>query len=599
MSVQIRLLKLVLVYKGRLILAGICGALMALCQLLIANMVNWFTAAGRNEPIDDIWIVKKGLEYGLFTHDQSQFALILMVCALLLLIYIPNGLFTYFNSYLVESVTSRIGADLRAKIYNHVQTLPLSFFHKSKIGHIMSLMSYDVQIIQLSSQVVSQSINGPLLIIGGLVRMFMLNWQLAVFTIFFAPFMGIGIDKITKKIKSLTSDTQSTLADVTAVVEETIRGVRIVKTFGMEEKEIERFKNVNNRSLNAALRFAKRNSLVLPAIELMGAVASALVILAGGYMLVSGIITFPVLMEFTVIAFLVANSVKRLSRLNVMYQQTIAVGERMFSLLDTKSDLIEKENAIELGDSIQGKVEFKDVEFEYCEGEKVLDGLSFVIEPGQVVAIVGPSGAGKSTIADLVPRFYDVSGGKVLVDGYDVRDIKIASLRKHIAMVPQETILFSGTIEENIAYGMRGASKEQIIEAAKSANAHEFIISMPDGYETQLGEGGVGLSGGQRQRISIARALLKNPRILILDEATSSLDAASEGIVQEALERLMIGRSTLVIAHRLSTVKNADKILVLDNGKVIQSGTFDELVDDGKGMFSQLYKTQVNVHGAS
>jgi len=585
-----RLLKYLLAYKGRLIMAAVCGLLMTGSTLLMAQCTDWFVAACSNQKIASIPIVKFGIAHGWFAAQHARMALVWIVAGLMILIYLPKGLFSYANAYLIASVTNRVGTDIRADIYAHLQTLPMRFFHTSRVGDIMSRMGNDVYLIQNSSMIVTQAIDGPLLIVGGLARMLMLSWKLTTLALVCVPMMALAIDRVTKRIRPLTTMTQEALADVNATVEESITGIRIIKSFGMEEHEVKRFKAVNTRCLIAMLRYWRRNALVLPFIEVMGGVATALIISIGGWMVVTGSISFSNLGQFAVLAFVVAGAAKQFGRLSVVYQQTVAAGERVFEILDTRSDLVDNPNGVVLTD-VRGLVEFVDVSFEYNPGEVVLERVSFTIRPGEVVAIVGPSGAGKSTIADLIPRLYDVTGGKILVEGYDVRDIKIASLRAQMAIVPQETILFGGSIAENIAYGRPGAGMEEIIEAAKAANAHDFITQFPNGYDTVLGERGVGLSGGQRQRISIARALLKNPKILILDEATSSLDAASEGVVQEALDRLMKGRSTLVIAHRLSTVKNADRILVLDQGRVVESGTFDELVKT-EGVFAQLYKTQ-------
>ena len=591
MDTRKRLLKYVLVYKGRLLLSAVCGLLVAGCNILVAQFVGWFVAVPQGpHALKQLAVIKFGLAHGLVQPEHVQVAVLWVVAVAVVLVHIPKGLFTFVNAYLIASVTNRLGTDVRGEMYAHLQTLPLSYFHRSRIGEIMSRMSNDVGLIQNSSTVIMQAIDGPLMIIVGLARMSMISWKLTVLAAVFVPFMGLAIDRLAKRMRSLTTNVQVKLADVSACVEESVRGVRIIKSFGTEEQEIKRFAKVNNSSLGAALRAARRNALVFPFVEVMGAISAAAIMLVGGSMMVNGEIPWPDLATFTVLAFVVAASAKQFGRLNVLYQQTLAGAERIFELMDIRSDLKEDPRGAILK-NVEGSVEFSDVCFEYAPGEIVLDHLSFRIAPGEVVAIVGPSGAGKSTVADLIPRFYDVTGGQIFVEGYDVRHINTVSLREQIAMVPQETILFSGTIADNISYGRPGASMDEIIEVAKAANAHDFISATPMGYGTKLGEGGVGLSGGERQRISIARALLKNPRILILDEATSSLDAASEGIVQEALDRLMRGRSTLVIAHRLSTVTGADRILVMDRGRVVEGGSFDELLATS-GLFAQLYRTQ-------
>ena len=581
-----------MIYKARLAAAIVLGGLMTGCTVLMALFIKWFVEATTHgqHSVDHLRIIRWGVSLGLVDPHDARWALMWIVAIALVVIHVPKGLFTYANNYLIASVTNHVGADMRMRIYAHLQTLSLSFFHRNRIGDLMSRMSYDVNLIQGSSVVVTQAVDGPLMIIGGLVAMFFINWKLSLLTIAFVPLMGIAIDRLTKRLRSLTRTTQRRLADTASVVQETIRGVRIIKSFGMEESEIKRFGRANQNSLEAALRSVKRSSIVLPSIELMGAIAIAMIILVGGLMIVRREMTFADLTTLMFLATQVAGSAKTFGRLNVIYQQTMAGAERIFEILDTKSDMIEDPNGVVLKD-VRGSVEFRDVCFEYDRGETVLDHVSLKIEPGEIVAIVGPSGAGKSTIADLIPRFYDVTVGEVLVEGHDVRHVTLKSLRDHIGIVPQETFLFGGTIADNIAYGRPGSTMDEIIEVAEAANAHDFIQQFPEGYQTKLGEAGVGLSGGQRQRLAIARALLKDPKILILDEATSSLDATSEGVVQEALDRLMHGRSTLVIAHRLSTVTNADRIIVLDNGRIVESGGFNELVGTG-GMFAQLYRTQ-------
>lgn len=591
MNTRNRILQYIAVYKSKLIFAALCGLVMTGCTLFTTTLAKWFVDTSTNKgSVLDNPIIQYGLRHEWWTANQAPFTLIWVVAILAIVVSIPNGIFTFLNNYLIASVTNRIGTDLRRDIYSHIQSLPLRFFHKSRVGDIMSRMSYDVGLIQNSSQIVMQAIDGPLKIVGCMAYMFKVSWQLTLVTLIFVPTMGIAIDKLTKKLRSLTKSTQERLADTSAVIEESIRGIRIIKSFAMEDPEIKRFNRVNNNSLSASLKAARRGALVLPSIEVMGSASVSLIMLCGGWMMTHDQLSFGHLIQFALLTFQVAAAAKSFGRLNVLYQQVMGAAERVFEVLDTRSDLPEDPNGVILK-NVQGSVEFKNVDFEYNPGEIVLDDLSFKINPGEIVAIVGPSGAGKSTIADLIPRFYEVIGGQILVEGNDVRNIKTSSLREHIAMVPQETILFSGSIADNISYGKPGAGKEEIVYAAKAANADEFVSQLPSGYDTVLGEGGVGLSGGQRQRIAIARALLKNPKILILDEATSSLDAASEGVVQDALDRLMRGRSTLVIAHRLSTVTNADRIIVMDKGRVVESGSFEELVSTG-GLFSQLYKTQ-------
>ncbi|MGQ9454504.1 MAG: ABC transporter ATP-binding protein [Armatimonadota bacterium] len=590
MDVRRQLLQYILAYKVRLIAAIICSLIGAACVRALGIVINWFATVASGKDVMDLPPVEFALRHGLVEPAHAKVALIWIIAGLAIAIHIPKALFGYANAYLIASVTNRIGADVRRAVYNHLQSLPLSFFHRNKLGDIISRMTYDVSLITNASQLVTQAIEAPVLIIVGLAGLFAISWKLAALTLVFVPIMGLLIDRLSRKIRTLTSDTQAKLGAMNAVIEETIRAIRIVKSFGMERHEINRFAHANANALRAALAAARRAAAVLPTVEFMGGLSGALLLLVAGLMVVSGEIRIGKLFEFTYLAFVVAAAGKQFGKLNVLYQQIMAGAERIFELLDAKPEMADKPDAIELRD-VKGYVEFRDVHFNYDNGEPVLRGISFKIEPGEVVAIVGPSGAGKSTMADLIPRFYDVTSGQVLVDGYDVRDLKTSSLRAHIGIVPQETILFSGTIAENIAYARPESDMAEIIEAAKAANAHDFIQALPEGYQTRLGEGGSGLSGGERQRIAIARALLKNPKILILDEATSSLDATSENVVQEALERLMQGRTTLVIAHRLSTVTGADRILVVDQGQIVESGSFIELIDRD-GPFAQLYRTQ-------
>ncbi|MBQ7525586.1 MAG: ABC transporter ATP-binding protein [Abditibacteriota bacterium] len=590
-----RLAKYVFRYKSNLIAAGLFGLLMAFCNLVIAAMTGMFVGVSTGKSFSEIGLIKTLTDFHLLPPnlDISPDKLTVVVAAMLFLIAIPRSLCMYFNNYLIAAVTGKIGADVRFDMYSHIHSLPLKFFHKSRIGDMLSRMNNDVGLIQNAGNIVMMAIDGPLMIVLGLGRMFMICWQLSLLTIVVIPLMAGGIGKLARRIRTSTTVSQVKLADVSSTLEESIRGIRIIKGFGMENHEISRFGKVNKKSLAATLWAAKKASVVAPMTEFMGSASVAALMLVGGKLMVNGVFSFDVLAEFITLAFMVSSAFRNLARLNVQYQQTMAGADRIFDLLDMKSDMYDKPDAKVLTD-VKAEIEFKDVFFSYNPGEPVLTDISFKINPGEILAIVGPSGAGKSTVADLIARFYDVSKGAITVDGNDLRDVTMASLRKYMAIVPQETILFSGTIAENISYSRPDATREEIIASAKDANAHEFISEFPMGYDTVLGEGGVGLSGSQRQRIAIARALLRNPRILILDEATSALDAASEGVVQDALDRLMRGRTTVVIAHRLSTVTGADRILVLDRGEIAEQGSFDDLVK-AEGVFSALYKTQFKV----
>ncbi|MEN6372780.1 MAG: ABC transporter ATP-binding protein [Armatimonadota bacterium] len=566
-----KLVQYILAYKWQFILGSILGGVVTCGDLLTPFLAGKFLNAVKL----DNWNMIK------------------MIALAFVIVQLPKGVANYGQSYLIASATNRIATDIRNRIYAHLHSMTLSFFERNKVGHLMSRMTNDVGLIQNGSGAITDVINAPLTVIGGIARMFMINWVLAGIFILFVPGMGVLISRITRKMRKLTINLQLKLADVIAVLEETIVGIRVVKSFGMEKNEIQRFFEQNLASLKAALKSARRSALVTPITEFFGTIVVVAIMLLGGYLVTSHQIPYGSIVEFGGIAFYVASSAKKIGRLNVTYHQTMAGIDRIFEVLDEEPDIADSPDAVDLGE-ITGHVAFKNVSFSYQTGEQVLKNISFTMEPGKAVAVVGPSGAGKSTVANLVPRFYEVSGGAVLVDDHDIRCVTLESLRKHIGIVPQETILFSGTIRDNIAYGRPDATDEEVEQAARAANAHMFVSQFEDGYKTVIGERGARLSGGERQRIAIARAILKDPRILILDEATSSLDATSERLVQEALDKLMVGRTTLVIAHRLSTIKQADLIIVLGDGRIVEQGSFDELMQH-EGAFARLYHTQFDL----
>ena len=504
---------------------------------------------------------------------------------------------SYGQTFLISSATQRIAIHLRKDLYSHLQKLSLSYFERTKIGHLMSRMTNDVGLVQGSAVPIIHVISAPLIIIALSIYIFHLNWKLALVSMVGLPLISYSITRIGRGMKRISEMLQIKLADVAAIVQETLSAIRIVKSFGMEDYEINRFAEENNRTYGTAMKAVRRSAAMAPTVDLIGVSSIALVLWYGGSMVIpntvqpaDNVFNIGALISFIMALQIIGTQARDIARINITYFQTMAGAQRIFDVLDEVPDISNTDDAIEL-QSMISRIEFRDVSFSYNSGAQILNHISFVAEPGQQIALVGPSGAGKSTIANLIPRFYDVTDGAIFVDESDIRDVTVESLRRQIAIVPQETILFSTSIRENIAYGRMSATDDEIIEAAKAANAHDFISKLTDGYDTMVGERGTRLSGGERQRVAIARALLKNPRLLILDEATSSLDVASELSVQEALERLMRNRTTIVIAHRLSTIVNADRILVMEDGRIVESGAHHELLKAG-GLYSHLYTVQ-------
>ena len=427
-------------------------------------------------------------------------------------------------------------------------------------------------------------------LVGSLVFMFYLDWKLSLLTLIIVPVV-LGLTNIFgKKLRSAGHEVQGRTADITAFLQEVISGVRVIRSFARETYEFKRFEQENQNNFDAAMKATKLTAVMGPMVEFAAAIAVVIILWYGGYSVVQGYITAGSLIAFLIYAINLSNPVKRLTQVYGNLQKAMAAGDRVIDILETEPHVKESVTAKALT-NVQGDVEFDNVQFAYDEDNLALKGVNLTVKQGQTVAIVGPSGAGKSTIANLLPRFYDVTGGAIRIDGVDVRDVTFTSLRENIGLVPQDTMLFNASVRENILYGRLDATEQEIIDAAKAANAFEFIEKLPNGFDTIVGERGNSLSGGQRQRIAIARAILKNPSILILDEATSALDTESEKIVQEALERLMKNRTALVIAHRLSTIKHADHIVVLQQGCVVEEGTHDELLALN-GLYSHLYSVQ-------
>lgn len=570
MSTYLRMLVYIKPYWLRIVAALICSIIAALGSMY----VPWLA----RDMIDNVLADK-------------NIALLNWLAISIVLVFMARGLFFYLQTYLMAYVGQHVVADIRLQIYKHLQTLHLAFFDKRKIGTVMSYVSNDVTAMQVALvDNATEFITEILVLLASIGAMLYIDWKLTLFTFSTFPIVLLVIDKFGRKIRFSGGQIQERAAGIMSILQETIASIRVVKSFVRENYEVERFGAENGSNLKASLKNSQQMAALTPVIEFIAALGVTAIIWYGGSSVINGELTAGSLIAFLVYAINIANPIKRITRVYGNIQRAMAAAVRIFEILDLQSDIKEQENAPELTIS-QGAVRFQNICFSYNDKETVLKDISFESRPGQMIAIVGPSGAGKSTIANLLPRFYDVQQGGIFIDGVDIRAVRIDSLREQIGIVPQETLLFNGTVYENIKYGRLEASASEIYAAARAANAEEFILTLTDGYDTMLGDRGVNLSGGQRQRIAIARALLKNPQILILDEATSALDTQSEQIVQEALDRLMVGRTSFVIAHRLSTIQKADRILVLDKGELVESGTHEELLRH-KGMYAKLHQVQ-------
>ena len=536
------------------------------------------------------WIIKDIIDTVLANRDM---AMLNTIAVGIIVVFFLRGIFYYGQTYLVSYIAQKIIIDIRQVLYVKFQRLQLAYYEKRQTGTIMSYITNDVAALQaaLVDSLIEMVTEGAILI-GSICTMFYLDWKLSLLTFVTVPLIAQAMKVFGRKLKSSGTVIQERTADITSLLQESISAVRIVKSFVRESYEIERFQKQNDLNFRAQMKNVQLMSLLTPTVEFLCAVAVTFIVWFGGYEVVNGVMTAGSLIAFLTYAVNLANPVKRISRVYGTVQKAMAAADRVFEVLDTEEKIKDKANAIDLP-RIEGKVTFDRVSFAYKENVLALNDVSLEAKPGQMVAIVGPSGAGKSTIVNLLPRFYDVTAGTIKIDDTDVRDVKLDSLREQIGIVPQETMLFSGSVAFNIRYGRLDATDEEVIAAAKAANADEFIREMPDGYATKISERGSNLSVGQRQRISIARAILKNPRVLILDEATSALDTESEKIVQAALDKLMVGRTSFVIAHRLSTILQADKIIVLENGHIKESGTHAALLARG-GLYSNLYNIQFN-----
>lgn len=521
----------------------------------------------------------------------KDFARINILIGITLALFFIKGLFQYGQGYLASFIGQRVVTDLRIQTFKHLQDLSLDFYAKWKTGEIMSRTINDISNIQLAIVVISTEIIPQMLtLIGVLGYLLYLNWRLTLLALLITPVFVFAITKFGQEMREIGRNAQKKIADISNLLQETITGARIVKSFTMESHEIKKFKKEAEHSFDWSMKEAQIDTTQKPIMGFLQVVAVVVVIWFGCFEVINGRLNPSDLIAFFAGAFLLIDPIIVISKINTTIQKALSSAERIFEVIDIQPSVKEKPNSSVMP-QIKGAVKFSGISFSYGKGEEVLSGIDLSADPGEIIAIVGPSGAGKTTFVNLIPRFYDPTQGSVSIDDRDIKDFTLDSLRKQIGIVPQDTILFSGTIKDNIKYGKMDARDEEIITAATLANAHDFIMTLPKSYDTEVGERGALLSGGQRQRIAIARAILRNPAILILDEATSSLDTESERLIQNALQNLIKGRTTFIIAHRLSTVQNADRIIVLKDGNIIEEGSHQQLIEKD-GFYKKLFDMQ-------
>lgn len=566
---------------------GIRLYLVWLTQDLLKPMVYEGFREQRCDPL--IELLKQAMS---LLSASPRYAQLAAICIAVIMLAFLRALLTFGHTFISNQVCQKVVVNLRQKLYAHMQHLSPAFYEAHGTGRLLSHLTNDLNVLQIISAIGIQDIIAtPIQMVGALVLMVRLSWRLTLITIFIVPLAAWFIYITGKRIKVVTAWIQSELAELMRTLTEALSSMQIVQVFGAEREALERFREKNLRVYRQILRSLRLKSALTPLVEFIAMCGVAIGLLIGGYEVVVGRISPESLVPFMIYFHLLASGFRNVSRINVVKEEVSAASERVFKVLDTKPQIVDAPDAIELGEVI-GYIKFEGVGFVYPNGKRALHNVGFEINPGESVAIVGPSGSGKTTIARLMLRLYEPQEGKILIDGHDIRNIKLSCLRRLIGFVPQEVLLFDGTISENIALGKPDATEREIVEAAMLANAHEFICSLPEGYRTVIGEHGMRLSMGQRQRIAIARAIIRNPKILVLDEATSNLDSESEAEVQKAIESIRSGRTILIIAHRLSSIRGVDKILVLVNGTIVEEGSHEELMRT-RGLYHRLHQLQL------
>ncbi len=558
-------------------------------------MLEVVTTAPRFElSVDYITNLLNYWLYCIYGSEYSTMNILVFLAAFVTISALLSNTFRYLGQRTIENLRVNSLQNIRNAVFDNVMGLNLSFFSSARKGDMMSRITSDVQTVRFcivnTLQVVFRE---PFLIIGYIVAMVSISWQLSLFSIIYLPLVALVIGSIVKKLRHPALKAQQNFGALTSVLDESLSGVKVIKAYGAEDFFRGRFRNINKRFSDISRRMAYRQQMASPMSEFLGIAAAAGLLIFGGALVLSGEGTLDGsgFIAYIAIFTQITRPMRAFTDAFANINQGIAAGGRVLELLDTKSTITSPEDGgVELAEFSES-IEFRNVRFSYESDREVIGGINFKVKKGETVALVGPSGGGKSTTSDLIPRFYDVCSGEILIDGKNIKEYNLPSLRKAMGIVSQETVLFNDTIENNIRLGNNSATMEDIERAARIANAHNFIMETSEGYQTNIGDRGAKLSGGQRQRLSIARAILKNPDILILDEATSALDTESEKLVQEALDKLLSGRTSVIIAHRLSTIKNADKIIVIDQGRIVEEGTHTELIDKG-GLYAKLVALQ-------
>ena len=527
----------------------------------------------------------------IFGTEWNVTNVLVLLAVILILMNLFSNLFRYLGGYTVENLRVTTVQRMRNAMFDSVISKDVGYFSGQRKGDIISRITSDVLVVQYCiTNTLQVAFREPFLIIGYLVLMINISWQLSLFSVLFLPLVGFLIGSIVKKLRRPASKSQQRMGELVSVLDESLGGIKIVKTYSATEYIKDKFHTLNQNLANILLWMARRQQLASPMSEFLGITAVAIILIFGGSLVMGGKLNAAGFIAFIAAFSQITRPVRAFIDQFANINQGVAAGERIFAVLDAKNEINDAPNAKDF-EGLKEKIEFRDVRFSYDESREIIHGVSFEVRKGETVALVGPSGGGKSTLSELMERFYDADSGDILFDGVSIRDYKQDSLRAAMSLVSQETVLFNDTIKSNIALGRPDATDEEIVEACKVANAHNFIVESPEGYDTNIGDRGAKLSGGQRQRLSIARAVLKNPEFLILDEATSALDTESEKLVQDALTKLLKGRTSVVIAHRLSTIMNADRIFVIDDGHIVEEGKHEDLIAKG-GVYAKLVELQ-------